>query len=161
MLDDCVFFQRTKQWSPEYTEKQIDDLYNHRLKQRRFARYRYPEAGYRLWADAESGTQETRKQDSVYVGLPRMGRRIDFSGRIKNPASVSRRQAELQISRLGDFLIDLVAGVVSDRYILDSEAAQAVCDTELLTRLAEFWPPRGRSVKELYALTISAPTRAD
>ena len=86
-LEDFVYHSPSaERMDPKDEESWIRSIYNHRHKQNRFAEHiNMPQFAKRAIENLYAGKIEAAKQNSIYVGLPRKGRRIDLKGRISTP----------------------------------------------------------------------------
>ena len=56
----------------------------------------------------EDNTLETKKQNSLYVGLPKKGKHINWNGKIIVPKTMSKNTVSKQITMLNDVLLELI-----------------------------------------------------
>lgn len=152
VLEDFVWHSRTEgPYTPEEEEKVLSDAYDHRSKQLRFAAHAdLPLSAKRTLRRLHDGTVERAKQQALYVGLPRRGRKIDLKGRIVSPFAISRGLAEAQITAVSDFILVLAAGTLRGTLIVDVEELEAVLTHGLIRRLRQRWPRMERAAGQYF-----------
>ncbi len=163
MLEDFVWHSRIDgRLEPNQEEEVIRLIYNHRRKQNMFALHiDLPPFAKRAIKDIYDGRIEKMKQDSIYVGLPRRGRKLDLKGKITNPSRVSQRQAKHQITLVNDFIICLAAGVLKGFYIVDIWDLEDVLTHDLIKRLRRLWPQITASAKKDFDNFMKHPDIGD
>lgn len=123
--------------------KSIEGIYQHRLKQSRFASIAsefstgIPMLPQKLWEGVESGKIEYLKQMALYVGLPRKNGAINLKGKISTPKIFSRQNAMRQITAVNDYLIDLISGIIEGSYSYDNENIEKKILNRRLLRVLE------------------------
>ena len=120
------------------TDWRLSSIFSHKDKQRRFA----SEFGYDLPRSFLSKLEsiESEKQNSVYVGLPKLKKRkIDYRARIINPLKLGKQKAHRQITTVSDILLELVLGKIKGKYIMDSDETEEFMDKPLYSRLRKKW----------------------
>lgn len=102
IIEDFVWHSRIDgRYPPEWEQNIVCLAYNHRHKQNRFAHHvDLPMFAKRAIKDIYDGKVEKKKQDAIYVGLPRRGKHVDLKAKIINPSRLSERQARNQITLL-------------------------------------------------------------
>jgi AbiV family abortive infection protein len=93
---------------------------------------------------------ETEKQDSLYVGFPKKGKKIDLSSKIHTPLRVSRKKAERQITFLSDYLLLEAVGVLKGTGGLDFEELEAGMTHGYVNFLRKLWPKMTRANRRRY-----------
>jgi len=126
---------------PKDEESWIRSIYNHRHKQNRFAEHiNMPQFAKRAIENLYAGKIEAAKQNSIYVGLPRKGRRIDLKGRISTPTRLTDKAAKAQITLVNDFMLCLAAGVIKGVYCIEIWELLEVLTHDLVNHLKNIWP---------------------
>ena len=134
--------------TPAEEEELFRRTYDHRFKQTKFSMYAtMPWAGKTALKQLQDGSLEQRKQRAFYVGLPRIGRKLNMKGRITAPFQVTKTQARNQITVMNDFFVVLTTEALSEVYFPDIEEMKAVLTTGLLDHLTGLWPTVGRDAK--------------
>jgi AbiV family abortive infection protein len=128
--------------SPEFERKFLTRLFDHRFKQRSFARQLDLPGHCRAQIQAIfDGRSETEKQNATYVGLRRLGNgKPDFQGRVVIPSTCSRKKAKAQITLVNDFLVVLGLGCIKGTHSMDLTGLEAIFTHELLCGLRASWP---------------------
>lgn len=136
-------------WSLPEIESWIQSAFSHTSKQQWFAGQALPPFVSRpLWNMLASGELENLKQRATYVGLPRRGRKVDFSRRFTSPSNASRVLAEKLITMVNDYLIHLAVGVRKGFYSLDiPEIDSLLEDPEFEAHFVDLWPLMRASTK--------------
>ena len=110
----------------------------------------------KLLADFRSGKLELLKQNAVYVGLPRKGRKNDLKGKVIIPFTVGMPKSRRQITVVNDFLMDLTLGTIKEVYSIDTEEVESMLNEHLLAELIERWKFRGRkATASIKAVAVS------
>jgi AbiV family abortive infection protein len=142
-LQDFIWHSRTEGRILEEEEKDwLGLLYNHVYKQAeffRFLKFTGSKKSLKEMADIDSGVLEFLKQKAVYVGLKRLGRAIDYKGKIISPFKVSREDANKQISLINDALVELIIGVICDYSSWDTEETERLITKRLLKKIITNW----------------------
>jgi hypothetical protein len=134
--------------TPEWEQKWLGLILNHRTKQSHFARHaEFSVIGRPLLCRIGSGELEQRKHRALYVGLPTAKRKINVRGRISSPHTVTRRTAEEQITLVSDFVIVFAAGVVFETMGTHLAAMEPILTLRLANRLMRRWPKMGRRAR--------------
>lgn len=148
LLDDFIFHSRVNGRMPEKHEKRwMEMLYQHRTKQRVFIRNLGMLLDKNFISDVYNGKLETMKQKSLYVGLRRKARQINFKSKILSPPQITKMQAERQITRVNDHLVDLITGIVNDYYGWDTEEVEELLNKSLLSKLEKTWRLKSTKLK--------------
>lgn len=140
LLDDFVWHSRVD-GRVEVSEEQewLQLMYQHRVKQNRFAGQIWPELPRKVLREIASGKMELDKHSALYVSLPKKSRKVDLYGRILTPFNVKRRKAREQITLVSDYLVTLTEGVIKDLYDVDNPRVERLLNRRLLARLKKRW----------------------
>ena len=145
MLDNFVWHSRIDgRGSPKREQESIDRIFQHQTKQKVFATDAEWFVPKKLLADFRNGKIELMKQNAVYVGLSRKGRKSDLNGKVISPYDVGMLKAGRQITILNDFLLDLTLGTLKEVYCIDTKEVESMLNEELLAELTGRWGFRGR-----------------
>ncbi len=124
-------------------------LSSHTSKQKWFSRHFediYGPRMSRIVRDTWSGKLDEMKQNAIYVGLTKTGKKMDPKGRIVNPADrVSIKNSEEHITRVNDFLIELIEGCRRGVTSVDTDELDNALTLGLGTELEALWTPRSPS----------------
>ena len=164
IIEDLVWHSRTDgRFTPEWEEKIVCLTYNHRHKQKQFAYHvDIPMFAKRAIRDIYDGKVEKKKQDAIYVGLPRRGKHVDLKARINNPSRLSERQTQTQITVVNDFLLCLAVGVVKGFYTVGIWALEEdVLTHDLIQRLRNLWPEMAPSASKDFQRMYAHPDPVD
>ena len=91
----------------EFEQRWLALLYSHPKKQYQFVARELFDFSPKLVRFIESKKLEEKKQQAVYVGLERNGKRVDTTSRISTPARIKEDDAKLIISLVNQELIDI------------------------------------------------------
>jgi AbiV family abortive infection protein len=132
--------------------KVIADLYDHKYKQWKFA-WNMELPGYcrKVVQDIFDGKAETRKQAATYVGLRRIGKALDYKGKIVNPLKLRARVASDQITVVNDFLLVLALGSIKGTDGLDLVEIDKLFTHRFVKDLRDQWPVMSLSAARQYA----------
>jgi AbiV family abortive infection protein len=132
--------------------KVIADLYDHKYKQWKFA-WNMELPGYcrKVVHDIFDGKAETRKQAATYVGLRRIGKALDYKGKIVNPLKLRARVASDQITVVNDFLLVLALGSIKGTDGLDLVEIDKLFTHRFVKDLRDQWPVMSFSAARQYA----------
>ena len=155
MLETMIFAAGDSPWDPNDAEDLMGSTHRHALKQNFFARHApmgtvTARQMRRIW----DGALERAKHRSLYVGLPSRNRKTDLTGRIISPSSVSRREAQSQITIVNDYLVLSAVGVIEDYTTFDFEEMDEIITLQFVRRLKRRWPRMSRAAaRELARMT--------
>jgi len=90
----------------EFEQKWLKLLYSHTAKQKVYVNRDSFDVSPKFLEFVNNGKLETKKQDSVYVGLKRSRKTIDTSGRISLPTKIKEKDAREIISLNNKVLTD-------------------------------------------------------
>ena len=145
ILDNFVWHTTTSgRRSARDEQESIDRIFQHQLKQRIFANDAERFVPKKLLDSFRNGKVEVLKQNAVYVGLARKGRKTDLNGKVISPYDVGLPKVRRQITIVNDFLIDLALGTIKEVYLIDNEYVESMLNKELLVELMGRWKFRGR-----------------
>ena len=153
ILEDHIFQMRGREdvKDSDYEKFIIKALINHKLKQSRFSRqtgdiWRYSGKKYpKSIREMSTGKLEEKKQDSLYVGLTRKEGKLNPKGKIINPTDrISSKEAQYQITRTNDFIIELIEGCRRGVYMVDTEELDSILTIDLSEELEELWTIKTR-----------------
>lgn len=149
VLEDLVWRSLTEgRYTPEQEEEIVRLTYDHRYKQNKFAVYfALPTFAKKAIQRIFDGSVEAAKQNAFYVGLPRKGRTVDLKARIASPFKTTKKQSEIQITVVNDFLLVLAAGSVRGTHIVDIEELEELLTHSLVSRLRKLWPRMGQDAR--------------
>ena len=155
ILDDFVWHSRIDGRYSERQEKEILRLtFSHPRKQVNFILRSGFDVdrnffGKKFIDNVFSRELEIKKQNSIYVGLPRRGRNIDMNGRINNPITISKNQSQKQITIVNNYFLDFISGVVGGFYTCDNEDLEEIISKELLLKLKSNWGFRSTKINKI------------
>ena len=104
-----------------------------------------------------NGKMDLKKQNAIYVGLPRNGRKIDEKGRINRPSKITRRQAEQSVTMVNDYLLELAAFTVKEQNLLTPDELYGVFSHDFINRLREEWPTMKPTSRRNFERVMSWP----
>jgi len=156
LLEDVVFqmFDNPKGINPEYEKMIVDLLYSHKDKQIRFSSKVEDEFTKRYFKIAEninSGKYDEKKQNATYVGLTKKQGKKRLNGKILNPImSIKGVDAAVMITKVNDYVIELIEGVRRGIYSVDTEELDESLTLEAAQELESLWPNKSiSSIKRL------------
>ena len=151
-LEDYLWNSSVNGKAPPKLEREfIDALYNHKFKQKRFAR-NLDIPGYcrKAIQNIFDGHSETMKHASTYVGLYKVGRKIDYKGKIINPLKFNAKKAFDQLTVVNDFIVVLALGCIKGTHSMDLVGLEELFTHELVISLKEKWPDMSKSSKQQF-----------
>ncbi|MFA5095681.1 MAG: AbiV family abortive infection protein [Candidatus Paceibacterota bacterium] len=128
----------------EEENKWLKLLYNHREKQCAFIEeeiFNYPPKFFDL---VKGGGLEKAKQYATYVGLRKNKDKIEISGKIYYPQRIRKEKSKRQITLINDYLLDLISGKISGKYLVDNEKTESKLNRKLLNKLKSIWPHQNK-----------------
>lgn len=136
-------------WPIEQIQEFLSTSYSHTAKQIWFASQADgPYISKPLLRILQEGQLEQIKQKATYVGLPRMGKNIDFTRRMTSPLCTSKKTAEGLITLVNDYFIVLAIGIRKGCFILDiPEVDDWLALKEFEDHLVDLWPLMRPSAK--------------
>ena len=120
-------------------EMWIESIFSHQDKQGVFAYEFMLELPKPFMKFIREKRIETEKQNSIYVGLARKGRKIDFEGRLKAPFNVDEKKARKQITLLNDILLVRILGIIKGVFSIESEEVEDLMTRDLFMELISNW----------------------
>ena len=159
-LDDFVYHSRIDgRMTIKEEEIFIGSIYHHRAKQNMFSYGNNPiDADKDILKLIHSGKLEKQKQESMYVGLPKIKNKIDLFGKISIPTKkITETRAIKQITFINDFIICHIAGLKKGAYFEDIEEVENILDYNLMNRLLKIWTHMSNSVKKRYTYLMKHP----
>jgi AbiV family abortive infection protein len=159
-LDDFVYHSRIDgRMTIKEEEIFIGSIYHHRAKQNMFSYDNNPiDADKDILKLIHSGKLEKQKQESMYVGLPKIKNKIDLFGKISIPTKkITESHAIKQITFINDFIICHIAGFKKGAYFEDIEEVENILDYNLMNRLLKIWPHMSNSAKKRYTYFMKHP----
>ena len=159
-LDDFVYHSRIDgRMTIKEEEIFIGSIYHHRAKQNMFSYDNNPiDADKDILKLIHSGKLEKQKQESMYVGLPKIKNKIDLFGKISIPTKkITESHAIKQITFINDFIICHIAGLKKGAYFEDIEGVENILDYNLMNRLLKIWPHMSNSAKKRYTYFMKHP----
>lgn len=164
ILEDFVFHTSSDGRMPEvYEHALIGKAYMHNSKQGEFLRNCYgmdifKKSDARLMQDVYDGKLEIIKQNSVYVGLDRSGRKINLKGKIKSPFNTNALKAKTQITLMNDYFLELILrSRYESGYYGYNEKIDSLLNKKLFLKLEKLWENKNKQarlrIEELRKLT--------
>jgi AbiV family abortive infection protein len=136
---DLIYFYATDSLSEENGKKLFENTLSHTYKQKKYASHHRDILPKKYLEKIYSGHLEIEKQNAVYVGLPKIQKKIDFDGKISNPLRMGRTKAKQQITYFNDCLLRLVLGNIKGIYIFESDSFSKQLNRELYSSLLSKW----------------------
>jgi len=140
LLDHFLFHSRTDgRMGAEMDKKWLNDIYNHKSKQSWFefaTNHLLAKEFIRL---VRSGKLEILKQNSVYVGLPKIQRSINLKGKIINPFKITDEKSKNQITIMNDCLLEQCLIVIKEIGCLDTYYAEEIINEVLVNEIEKRW----------------------
>jgi AbiV family abortive infection protein len=138
---------------PGFEQKWLLLLYSHTEKQYAFVAREEFDFSPRLVRFIKGKNLERKKQQAIYVGLEKVGNRIDTSSRISKPSRIKASDARQVISLLNQELVDVFGLIEENEGYFGIEALDALVYPDLHDMLSA-WPhrsglkSRGRFLKQ-------------
>ena len=144
-LDHFIFHSRVDgRMGEDMDRKILEGIFNHKYKQMWFVSTNMFDLAKEFQDKVNLGKLEIEKQNSIYVGLPKINRKIDLKGKIINPLSVSINKAKKQITILNDDLLEQCLIVVKEVGCLDSYYAEDFISQKLIDKIESSWTYNNR-----------------
>lgn len=154
ILEDFVFHTSSDGRMPEvYEHALIGRAYMHNSKQGEFLRNCYgmdifKKSDARFMQDVYNGKFEVIKQNSVYVGLNRNGRKINLKGKIKSPFSTNALKAKTQINLMNDYFLELILrSRYEGGYYGYNEKIDSLLNKKLFLKLEKLWKSKNKKTR--------------
>ena len=156
LLEEHIFQMagRVKDIDKETEDIMTKALLSHRVKQRWFSRvaddyFKYK--GKRLSKfirEVESGKLEENKQNATYVGLTKQNKTMNPNGKIINPLKrVKTEDAKKHITRVNDYIVDLIEGCRRGVYSVDTEEVDSCLTMDLAKELELLWSLKSKETQ--------------
>jgi AbiV family abortive infection protein len=137
-IDFTIFQTRVSDMDRDGQELFLKSIFQHSHKQGIFV--------HELGSDQppiskmlKDNTLETKKQNSLYVGLPKKGKNINWDGKIIVPRMVSINAVSKQITILNDALLELILGCIKRTTSVDGKLLFNSMDQKMYYRLMINW----------------------
>jgi len=158
-LDDFVFHSNDNRMKPKEEEMFIKLIYNHKAKQGMFSYTNNPpNNAQEIVKLINSGKIEKQKQESMYVGFPRIENKINLFGKISIPIKkITESHALKQITFINDFIICHIAGLKKGAYWEDIEEVENILNYNLMNHLLKIWPHMSNNAKKRYTYLMKHP----
>lgn len=132
-------------WYKGLPEKEMVEmfnlLYSHPYKQKAFYRWTTDPPltirSRKMWRDMEF--LEQIKQRATYVGLKRVGRSVDYKGRVYYPSKLDRRRAHSTITYMNSALLEILLGKIYGSYSFDDNNLDRLISRGLYKKLRLSW----------------------
>ncbi len=135
----------------------LQSMLSHKTKQGWFSRevgdffkYKYgSKKRSKIYNDVLSGKIEEDKQNSIYVGLTKTKNKLNLQkGKVIDPkARIKAKQAETHITRVNDFVIELIEMTRRGLGGVNVEEVNNVLTMELVVDLERMWPTKSIASK--------------
>lgn len=137
----------------EYTKLITKCMTSHQVKQGWFSRqaddfFKYSGKKYpKIIKEISSGKLEENKQNSIYVGVTKSKNKIDLAnGKVIIPEKrIKINQAEFQITRVNDFIIEFIEGVRRGILCVDVDGVDGLLTINLAKELETIWSNKSKS----------------
>jgi len=155
LLDDFVWHSRIDGRYPEDLEVElVSQIFSHPIKQKQFILKSGAAIDNSLLyknfvRDVFSNSLEIKKQNAIYVGLPKNKGKLNIKGKIINPSSVTKEKAEKQITIINDNFLDFIYGVYCGYYICDNDNLDKKINRKILQKMDKTWKLRGKFRKTI------------
>jgi AbiV family abortive infection protein len=163
-LDDFIWHSRIEgRMKAEDEEAFIQAIYSHRAKQGMFSYANNPPDNALEIANLIStGQIEKHKQESMYVGLPKIKKGINLFGKISIPIKkITENRVSKQITFINDYIICHIAGLKKGAYCVDIEEVEHILTYTLMNRLLKIWPHMSSIAKKRYTYLMKHPDVED
>ncbi len=147
-LSDALFHTRGDEMDRVSQEMWIESIFSHQRKQGIFAYEFMLELPKPFLKLIRENRIETEKQNSIYVGLAKNGRKIDFEGKLTTPFRFDEKKAQKQITLLNDALLIRILGIIKGVFGIDSEEVEELMTRELFMDLQSSWKYVSPSTKK-------------
>ena len=143
-IDETIFHTRVSDMDRSGQEFYLKSIFNHTRKQGIFAHtlgLNLPKSFLRLIKDK---TLDSKKQNSLYIGLPKKGKDINWNGKIIIPKATSKTVVHKQITLLNDVLLELILGCIKRTTKIEGELLFNAMDRKMYYRLMFNWEHMSR-----------------
>lgn len=129
-------------------------VYNHIAKQKKIAEMTWSlfSISSKYFDNIFEGDLELQKQNSLYVGLQRIGKKINLKSKINNPNTFNKNSTKSQITRMHQLFLELIISLAKEQWITDSHMTDDFINLELYDDLKSMWQIKNR--KLLSRLTL-------
>jgi AbiV family abortive infection protein len=159
-LDDFVYHSRIDgRMTIKEEETFVGSIYHHRAKQNMFSYANNPTDGAKdILKLINLRKLEKQKQESMYVGLPKIKNKIDLFGKISIPTKkITESHSFKQITFINDYMICSIAGLKNGTYYEDIEEVENILNYSLMNRLLKLWPHMSNNAKKRYTYFMKHP----
>jgi AbiV family abortive infection protein len=134
--DHFVFYSKDVRYDNELETAWVNKLHSdHRAKQLWFLR-QMAKVDERFYQFVNSRQLDILKQDSIYVGLQKVGHGVPRTkGKLINPKNLKSGKVKTQLNMLHDFLVEEATGIKDDRIDFGLGAFNKILDKRLLGKL--------------------------
>lgn len=140
LLADFLYHSRVDgRMEKEWEEKYIQRIFSHRDKQNSFTYHSQFNLPKSFINKVYNGNIEIKKQNSVYVGLKKIKRKIDLKSKITNPFKIDKEKAKNQITIVNDCFLEIILGKIKGQYIIDSDVVENLMDNSLYSSIRSKW----------------------
>jgi AbiV family abortive infection protein len=142
-IDHYIWSSETNEGYPdaEFEQEWLKLLYLHPKKQWNFVAREVDDYSPKFISLIQSRKIEEKKQNAVYVGLPRLKKgKIDTNSRISTPFRIKKNDAKQFISIINDELLRICARIEEDEFYFEGgNGMDEVFDYEIYNKLLN-WP---------------------
>lgn len=116
-------------------------VYNHIAKQKKIAEMTWSlfTISSKYFDNVFNGDLEIRKQNSIYVGLQRLGRKINLKSKINNPNTFNENSTKSQITQMHQLFLELTISVTTDQWTTDSFMTDDFINIDIYEELKTKW----------------------
>jgi AbiV family abortive infection protein len=135
--------------TPQEEENWLQLIYNHKVKQSNFVYFLdgpLPES--KLLKKFYNGSIEMLKQNSIYVGLKKQGKKIILNSKVNNPLIMTREKAHKMITLLNDKLLELCLLQIKNAGGPDAESIRRQLNRHFFNKLKTKWPVNSHKTKQ-------------
>ena len=143
-IDETIFQTRVSDMDRDGQEFYLKSIFHHTHKQGIFVHelgLDLPKSFLKLIKDK---ALETKKQNSLYIGLPKKGKDINWNGKIIIPKAISKNAVYKPITMLNDLLLELILGCIKRTTSVDGELMFNAMDRKMYYRLMFNWEHMSR-----------------
>ncbi|ASM49239.1 hypothetical protein PESP_a1079 [Pseudoalteromonas espejiana DSM 9414] len=141
-VDHYIWSSETNEGYPNAAEELdwLKGLYGHPKKQWNFVAREVEDYSPNFISVIQSRELESKKQNSVYVGLPRIKGKIDIDSKISTPWQIKQKDAKQLISIINDELIRIITRIEDEEFYFEGgKGMDEVFDYEIYKKLLK-WP---------------------
>lgn len=151
LLDDLYYHNNIDDYETSLDEEKrfLKQIYNHRTKQSYFLQNTVSFNNHNeVYKEIEIGAMEILKQNSLYVGLHKLDKKIVFSKNIINPSKHNKNKTRDLITLVNDQLIIDCYMVTHEFGGYDIESINIHLNSKLLKELEWTWPIKSENAKK-------------